>query len=94
VHSLIMRCSISWPRKRKVTPHIFRHSLAMHLFQAGVEVSVIALWLGHESPTTTQIYVEVDPAMKEKTLKSLRPRFVKAMHFRPSDPLIQFFNAL
>jgi integrase/recombinase XerD len=80
--------------KRKVTPHIFRHSLAMHLLQAGVDVSVIALWLGHESPTTTHIYVEADLAMKEKTLKSLRPPSVKALHFRPSDQLMQFLNAL
>jgi site-specific recombinase XerD len=80
--------------KRKVTPHIFRHSLAMHLLQAGVDVSLIALWLGHESPATTHIYVEADLAMKEKTLKSLRPLTVKALRFRPSDQLMQFLNGL
>ena len=80
--------------KRKVTPHIFRHSIAMHLLQAGVDVSVIALWLGHESPTTTHIYVEADLAMKEKTLKSLRPPNLKALRFRPSDQLIQFLSGL
>ena len=80
--------------KRKVTPHIFRHSLAMHLLQAGVDVSVIALWLGHESPTTTHIYVEAGLAMKEKMLKSLRPPTVKALRFRPSDQLMQFLNGL
>ena len=80
--------------RRKVTPHIFRHSLAMHLLQAGVDVSVIALWLGHESPTTTHIYVEADLAMKEKTLKSLQPPNVKALRFRPSDQLMQFLNGL
>lgn len=80
--------------RRKVTPHIFRHSLAMHLLQAGVDVSVIALWLGHESPTTTHIYVEADLEMKEKTLKSLRPPSVKAVRFRPPDQLMQFLTAL
>lgn len=80
--------------KRKVTPHIFRHSLAMHLLQAGVDVSVIALWLGHESPTTTHIYVEADLAMKEKTLNSLKPPSMKALRFRPSDQLMQFLNGL
>lgn len=80
--------------KRKVTPHIFRHSLAMHLLQAGVDVSVIALWLGHESPTTTHIYVEADLAMKEKTLKSLKPPAMKTLRFRPSDQLMQFLNGL
>ena len=76
--------------KCKVTPHIFRHSLAMHLLHAGVDVSVIALWLGHESPTTTHVYVEADLAMKEQTLKSLRPPSMKALRFRPSDQLMQF----
>jgi len=80
--------------KRKVTPHVFRHSLAMHLLQAGVDVSVIALWLGHESPTTTHVYVEADLAMKEKTLKSLKPPSIKALRFRPSDQLMQFLNGL
>lgn len=80
--------------KRKVTPHIFRHSLAMHLLQAGVDVSVIALWLGHESPSTTHIYVEADLAMKQRMLKSLRPPNVNAVRFRPSDQLMQFLNGL
>jgi len=80
--------------KRKITPHIFRHSIAMHLLQAGVDVSVIALWLGHESPATTHIYVEADLAMKEKTLKSLRPPTLKTLRFRPSDQLMQFLNGL
>jgi integrase/recombinase XerD len=80
--------------QRKVTPHIFRHSLAMHLLQAGVDVAVIALWLGHESPTTTHMYVEADLGMKERSLNSLRPPNVKASRFRPSDRLLQFLSAL
>ena len=80
--------------KQKVTPDIFRHSLAMHLLQAGVDVSVIALWLGHESPSTTHIYVEADLAMKERTLHSLHAPKVKALRFRPSDRLLQFLSDL
>jgi len=80
--------------KRKVTSHIFRHSLAMHLLQAGVDVNVIALWLGHESPATTHLYVEADLAMKERMLKSLRPPGIKAVRFQPSDRLMQFLNGL
>jgi len=80
--------------RRKVTPHIFRHSLAMHLLQAGVDVAVIALWLGHESPATTHMYVEADLAMKEKSLRSLRAPHVRAARFRPSDRLLQFLSAL
>ncbi len=66
----------------------------MHLLQAGVDVSVISLWLGHESPTTTHMYVEADLAMEERSLKSLHPPRVKALRFRPSDRLMQFLNAL
>ena len=81
-------------RKRKVTPHIFRHSLAMHLLQKGVDINVIALWLGHESPTTTHMYVEADLAMKKRLLKSLHPPNVKTLRFRPPDRLIQFLSTL
>jgi integrase/recombinase XerD len=80
--------------KRQVTPHIVRHSLAMHLLQAGVDVTVIALWLGHESPSTTHMYVEADLAMKERALKSLHPPTLKQGRFRPSDQLMQFLTSL
>jgi integrase/recombinase XerD len=66
----------------------------MHLLQAGVDTAVIALWLGHESPTTTHMYVEANLAMKERTLKSLRPPKVKTSRFQPSDRLMQFLSAL
>lgn len=81
-------------KKCKVTPHIFRHSLAMHLLQAGVDINVIALWLGHESPATTHIYVEADLEMKKRSLKSLHPPSVRSLRFRPSDSLMQFLSAL
>lgn len=66
----------------------------MHLLQAGVDVTVIALWLGHESPSTTHMYVEADLAMEERTLSSLRAPNVKAVRFRPADRLLQFLNGL
>lgn len=80
--------------RRKVTPHIFRHSLAMYLLQAGVDVAVIALWLGHENPSTTHMYVEADLAMKERLLHTLRPPNVKMLRFRPLDRLLQFLSDL
>jgi hypothetical protein len=61
---------------------------------AGVDVTVIALWLGHESPSTTHMYVEADLAMKERTLISQRAPNVKAVRFRPADRLLQFLNGL
>ena len=58
---------------KKVSPHVLRHSTAMHLFQAGVDMAVIALWLGHESLETTHVYVEADLATKELALEKLAP---------------------
>lgn len=66
----------------------------MHLLQSGVDINVIALWLGHESPATTHMYVEADLAMKERSLKSLHPPNVKTLRFRPSDRLMQFLSTL
>ena len=79
---------------KRVTPHLVRHTCAMHLLQAGIDMAVIALWLGHESIETTHIYVEADLAMKERSLSSLRPPNIKASRYRPSDRLLQFLSAL
>ena len=58
--------------KRSISPHTIRHTTAMHLMQSGVDISVIAMWLGHESPTSTHQYVEADLAMKERALGRLQ----------------------
>ena len=63
---------------KKVSPHTLRHTTAMHLLQAGVDVTVIALWLGHESPETTHQYVEADVEMKRRVLDKLDEPEVKA----------------
>jgi len=60
-------------RTKKVTPHVLRHTTALHLLQAGVDITVIALWLGHESIETTQGYLEIDLAHKEQALQKLAP---------------------
>jgi integrase len=80
--------------KRHVSPHTFRHTTAMHLLQAGVNISVIALWLGHESPATTHHYVEADLAMKERALARLQEPDVKILRYRPPDSLINFLKTL
>jgi len=58
---------------KRVSPHVLRHSTAMHLLQSGVDITVIALWLGHESPETTHIYVEADLKTKEQALQNVAP---------------------
>jgi len=58
--------------RRSISPHTIRHTTAMHLLQSGVDITVIALWLGHESPATTHIYIEADITMKERALNRLQ----------------------
>jgi site-specific recombinase XerD len=80
--------------KRSISPHSIRHTTAMHLLQSGVAFSVIALWLGHESTTTTHRYVEADLAMKDKALARLQQPDTKMRRYRPPDALMQFLQAL
>lgn len=81
-------------RGRRVSPHTVRHTTAMHLLQSGVDITVIALWLGHESPVTTHQYVEADLAMKERALRSLQEPPGQALRYRASDRLLAFLDSL
>jgi integrase/recombinase XerD len=80
--------------KRRIFPHLIRHSIAMHMLQAGVDITVIALWLGHESTVTTHRYVEADLAMKEKALQSLRPPSQATLRYKAKDEVLQFLQSL
>jgi site-specific recombinase XerD len=66
----------------------------MHLLQAGVDITLIALWLGHESPTTTHRYVEADLAMKQRTLAKLQEPTQRRARFSPPDSLLAFLEGL
>src|SRR2546426_12530786 len=81
-------------RGKRVTPHVLRHAAAMELLQGGVDRAVIALWLGHESVETTQIYLDADLALKEKALAKTAPIDVKGVRFRPDDELLAFLKEL
>lgn len=80
--------------KRRVSPHSIRHSTAMHMLQGGVDITVIALWLGHESLTTTHMYVEADLAMKERALNAVQPPHLKQKRYRPTDSVLHFLQTL
>lgn len=80
--------------KRSISPHIIRHTTAMHLLQSGVAFNVIALWLGHESTSTTHRYVEADLTMKEKALAKLQEPGTQLRRYIPPDILLQFLQAL
>jgi integrase/recombinase XerD len=79
---------------KRVSPHVLRHSTAMELLQHGVDQSVIALWLGHESVETTQIYVHADLRLKEKALARMNPRASKPGRYHPDDNLLAFLEAI
>jgi site-specific recombinase XerD len=80
--------------EKRVTVHRLRHTMAMDLLQAGVDRSVIALWLGHESVETTQIYLEATLAMKERALAKTFPLNGRPGRYQPGDQLLGFLNSL
>jgi integrase/recombinase XerD len=91
-HSAQQHCP-SLKRKR-VTPHVLRHTAAMELLRHGIDRSVIALWLGHESVETTQIYLHADLRLKEEALAKVTPLDVQPGRFRPDDELLAFLEGL
>lgn len=81
-------------RGRRVTPHVLRHTSAMELLHAGVDTSVIALWLGHERVETTDIYLHADLALKERALARTKPLDVAPGRYRANDTLLAFLEEL
>jgi integrase/recombinase XerD len=96
LHAVARRAAADCPslKERKISPHTLRHTTAMHLLQAGVDLNSIALWLGHVNPITTHAYVEADLAMKERTLHKLAPTSARSRRFRADDRLLAFLSAL
>jgi site-specific recombinase XerD len=74
--------------------HVLRHTAAMRLLRAGIETSVIALWLGHEQVETTHIYLHADMAIKERALATTAPAVATPGRFRPNDKLLAFLETL
>ena len=79
---------------KRVSPHVLRHAAAMDLLQQGIDLSVIALWLGHESIETTQIYLDADLELKQRVLDAVAPPNGKPGRYRPDDKLLAFLNSL
>jgi integrase/recombinase XerD len=79
---------------KRVTPHLIRHGTAMHFLQSGVDIAVIALWLGHEDVQTTHVYLQADLAMKEKALNKLASPETKVARFKPCDEVLAFLASL
>jgi site-specific recombinase XerD len=80
--------------RKRISPHVLRHTAAMELLQGGVDRAIIALWLGHESVETTQIYLDADLALKQKALAKTTPIKGKRGTYRPDDKLLSFLKSL
>jgi site-specific recombinase XerD len=93
-HCLVAARSCPSLAEKRVSPHTLRHSTAMELLQHGVDQSVIALWLGHESVETTQMYLHADMRLKEKALSRVAAPTASPGRFRPDDQLLAFLEAL
>jgi integrase/recombinase XerD len=81
-------------RNKRITLHVLRHTAAMRLLHAGVDTSVIALWLGHERVETTQIYLHADLSLKERALARTAQTNSPPGRYRPSDTILAFLESL
>ena len=81
-------------KSKPISPHVLRHTAAMRLLNAGVDITVIALWLGHESTKTTQVYLHADLALKERALARTAPPNTTPGRYRPPDQLLAFLETL
>jgi len=79
---------------KKISPHVLRHTAAMSLLHAGADIAVIALWLGHESITTTQAYLHADLSLKERALARVAPAGSTPGRYRAPDTLLAFLDNL
>jgi integrase/recombinase XerD len=96
LQQLVQRASLKLPalKQRRISPHTFRHSMAMGLLEAGITTEVIALFLGHETPKTTHLYMEASLAMKKQALEKMSPPKSKRCTFQLDDELLRFLDNL
>ena len=93
-HAATARKKCSTLINKNVSPHVLRHTAAVRLLEAGNDRSIIALWLGHESVDTTQIYLDADLAIKARALEKTAPPNTKPGRFQPPDKLLAFLERL
>ncbi len=93
-HITIARNTCPSLRKKTVTPHTLRHAAAMALLRRGIDLTVIALWLGHESTETTEVYLHADMRLKERALAHADPSGIIPDRYRPPDRLLAFLEGL
>jgi len=96
LHKHASKAAASCPSiaKKRVSPHVLRHTRAVRMLEAGLDSAVIALWLGHESVETTHVYLAADLAAKERALAKTAPSLAAASRYRPPDRLLAFLSGL
>jgi integrase/recombinase XerD len=96
ISCLVKKASSAMPslNMKDVTPHTFRHTTALHMLQAGIDISTIAIWLGHESIETTHKYMEADIEMKRRALEKIEEPGNYSCRFRPDKSVLFFLNSL
>jgi integrase/recombinase XerD len=94
VHAATAATACPTLREKRISPHVLRHSCAMALLRAGIDSSVIALWLGHENLATVQHYIHADLALKEQALARTRPIGAPPGRYQPTDPVLAFLDSL
>jgi site-specific recombinase XerD len=92
----VCKASDSCPslKEKNITVHSLRHTTAMHMLQSGIDITTIALWLGHESISTTHLYIEADMLMKQRALEKVTEPSIKSGRFRASDKVLAFLDSL
>jgi len=93
-YAALAACSCPSLANKRISPHVMRHSAAMRLVNADVDIVTVALWLGHQNVATTQIYVHADLGLKERALARTAPKDVPPGRYRPSDKLLAFLEGL
>ncbi len=93
-HTATAALSCPTLREKKTSPHVLRHSAAMRLLNAGVDTSVIALWMGHENMATVQVYIHADLALKERALARTAPQDAPPGRYQPPDAVLAFLDGL
>jgi len=93
-HTAVAERRCSSLKAKRLTPHVLRHTAAMQLLHAGVDISVIALWLGHEDIRSTQMYLHADLTIKERALARTAPASAAPGRYRPPDPILAFLESL
>jgi len=81
-------------KRKRISPHSLRHTAAMQLLEAGVDTMIIAIWLGHESIESTQVYIKADLKMKENALSKTKDPKIKSLRYKPTDSLMKFLKSL